>query len=65
MKDSAQKYLNTSIANNKNSIIINIDELVLILLLLERLIEIISGIKTSKLGDVNTLIMVLNKTRET
>ncbi len=65
MKDSAQKYLNTSIANNKNSIIINIDELVLILLLLERLTEIISGIKTSKLGDVNTLIMVLNKTRET
>ena len=61
MKDSAQKYLNTSIANNKNSIIINIDELVLILLLLERLTEIISGIKTVKLVGINPLIIMLTR----
>ena len=37
----------------------------LILLLSERLTEIISGIKTSKSEGVNTLIIVLNKITET
>jgi len=65
MKGSAQKFFNKAIANNQNPRIINNDELVPISLLLVRLIEIISGIKTSKLGGVNTLIIVLNKTTET
>jgi hypothetical protein len=33
--------------------------------ILRRLTEIISGIKTSKSEGANTLIIVLNKTRET
>ena len=40
-------------------------KVVLILLLLELLTEIISGIMTSKLDGVNTLIIVLYKTTET
>ena len=65
MKGFAQKFFNKTILNNQNPRIINNDELVPISLLLERLIEIISGIKTLKLDGVNTLIIVLNKTTET
>ena len=65
IKGFAQKFFNKTILNNQNPRIINNDELVPISLLLERLIEIISGIKTLKLDGVNTLIIVLNKTTET
>ena len=65
MKGSAQKFFNKAIANNQNPRVINIDKLVLISRLLEQLTEIISGIKTSKLAGVNTLLIVLNKTTET
>ena len=39
-------------------------KVIIISLLFERLTEIISGIKTSKLGGVNTLIVVLKKITE-
>ena len=65
IKGFAQKFFNKTILNNQNPRFINNDELVLISVLLEGLTEIISGIKTSKLGGVNTLIIVLNKITET
>jgi hypothetical protein len=40
-------------------------KVIVILLLLELLTELISRIKTTKLDDVNTLIIVRNKTTET
>ena len=65
MKSSAQKFFNKAIANNQNPRIINIDKCGSNFTAIEHLTEIISGIKTSKLGGVNTLIIVLNKTTET
>jgi transposase-like protein len=65
MKGSAQKFFNKAIANNQNPRINNIDKSESNLRLLERLTEIIFGMKTSKLAGVNTLLIVLNKTTET
>ena len=65
MKGSAQKFFNKGIANNHNPRIINFIKVFLILLLLKLITEIIFGIKTSKLGGVNNLIIVLNKITET
>ena len=65
MKGSAQKLF------NKPLLIIRIQGLLILIKVglitqpLEQLTELISGIKTSKLGGVNTLIIVLNKTTET
>ena len=65
MKGSAQKFFNKAIANNQNPRINNIDKSESNLRLLERLTEIIFGMKISKLWDVNTLLIVLNKSTET
>ena len=64
MKGSAQKFFNKTIANNQNLRIINIDKSGSNFTAIRPVTEIISGIKTSKLGGVNTLIIVLNSTTE-
>jgi transposase-like protein len=64
MKGSAQKLFNKTIANNHNPRIINIDKSSSNFTTIRAVTEIISGIKTSKLGGVNTLIIVLNSTTE-
>jgi transposase-like protein len=64
MKESAQKFFNKTIANNQNPRIINIDKRGSNFTAIRPVTEIISGIKTSKLGGVNTLIIVLNSSTE-